>query len=187
MSKKLYYQIAKALILALEARAYCLKGHSYRVTKYALEIAKSLELPRSKLKIMSSLGKLHDLGKIALSDAILNKNGPLTKAERLQINLHPVIGSMILKNLGFVHKDISIVRNHHERYDGRGYPDGLKKEKIPLLARIFTVADAFDAMTSDRPYRKSLPLNIAIDELLRNRGTQFDPRIVEVFIPKIPR
>ena len=185
MNKKGYYNIVRALILALEVRAYYLKGHSNRVTKLALSIGKKLKLSKSKLRIIETMGKLHDLGKIALSDMLLNKKGKLTPAERYQINLHPVIGAMILNNLGFFQEDISLVKHHHERYDGTGYPDRLKKENIPLLARIFSVADAFDAMTSDRPYRKKLPFKIAVKELIENKTTQFDPTIVEAFLLSI--
>lgn len=182
MKRHEYYKTVKALVMALEARAYYLKGHSDRVTKYAFLIGESLNLPRIQLGIIKSIGKLHDLGKIALSDVLLNKKGKLTPAERQQINLHPLVGAMILKNLGFLRDDISVVRNHHERYDGDGYPDNLRKYDIPLLARIFSVADAFDAMTSDRPYREKMSLQTAVEEILRNAGTQFDPVIVKAFL-----
>ncbi|MFH1782465.1 MAG: HD domain-containing phosphohydrolase [Candidatus Omnitrophota bacterium] len=181
MSSKDYYKIAKALVLALEARAYYLRGHSERVTRYALLLAKKLKLTKEQTHIISSVGKIHDLGKIALSDIVLNKKGSLTPSERKQINLHPLIGAMMLKNLGFLTTDIQLVRNHHERYDGSGYPDGLKNYNIPLLARVFGVADAYDAMTSDRPYRKKMTRDSAIEELARCQGTQFDPIVVTAF------
>ncbi len=189
MRKEVYFKTVKALILALEARAYYLRGHSSRVTSYAILMGKRLRLPKEQLRLIKTIGLLHDLGKIALSDVLLNKSGPLTAAERQKIQLHPVIGAMILNNLGFLQEDICIVRNHHERYDGMGYPDKLKKEDIPLLARIFSVADAFDAMTSDRPYRKRMSVEKAVGELASNKGTQFDPAIVDTFLsntPKIP-
>lgn len=187
MKRETYFKIVKALILALEARAYYLRGHSNRVTKYALLVGKELGLPKIQLKLIKTIGLLHDLGKIALSDVLLNKSGSLTVAERHKIQLHPVIGAMILNNLGFLQEDICIVRNHHERYDGTGYPDGLEKEDIPLLARIFSVADAFDAMTSDRPYRKRMPIEKALGELMSNKGTQFDPAIVDTFLSNTPK
>lgn len=185
MKRHSHYKIVKALVLALEARACYLKGHSDRVTKYAFLIGKQLRLPKTQLIIIKSIGKLHDLGKIALSDTLLNKKGELTLAEREQINLHPLVGSMILKNLGFLRDDIHVVRNHHERYDGAGYPDRLTKYDIPVLARIFSVADAFDAMTSDRPYREKMPFKAAVEEIARNAGTQFDPIVVKAFLSAV--
>lgn len=187
MKKETYFKTVKALILALEARAYYLRGHSNRVTKYALSIGKQLGLPKIQIKLIKTIGLLHDLGKIALSDVLLNKSGTLTLAERRKIQLHPVIGAMILGNLGFLKEDIVIVRSHHERYDGTGYPDRLKKEDIPLLARIFSVADAFDAMTSDRPYRKRMPIEKATEELASNKGTQFDPAVVDTFLSNMSK
>lgn len=185
MKRQDYYKIVKALVMALEARAYYLKGHSDRVTRYAFLIGKCLKLTRVQLGIIKSIGKLHDLGKIALSDALLNKKGKLTLAEREQINLHPLVGAMILENLGFLQDDICVAKNHHERYDGGGYPDKLTKQSIPLLARIFSVADAFDAMTSDRPYREKMSLKTAVREIARNSGTQFDPIVVKAFLSAV--
>lgn len=187
MRREVYFKTVKALILALEARAYYLRGHSGRVTNYAILIGKRLNIPKEQLKLIKTIGLLHDLGKIALSDVLLNKSGSLTVAERQKIQLHPVIGAMILNNLGFLQEDICIVRNHHERYDGMGYPDKLKEEDIPLLARIFSVADAFDAMTSDRPYRKRMSIEKATGELVSNKGTQFDPAIVDTFLSNTPK
>ncbi len=182
MSIKLYYKIVKALMFALEARASYLKGHSERVTRYSMMLGKKLGLETKELKIITFIGKIHDIGKIALSDVILNKKGPLTPTERDQVNLHPLIGTRILANVGFLDEYLPIVRNHHERYDGLGYPDGLRNYHIPLLARIFSVADAYDAMTSDRPYRRKMTKEEAIEELVRNQGTQFDPIIVKAFL-----
>lgn len=187
MKREVYFKTVKALIMALEARAYYLRGHSGRVTSYAILIGKRLNLPKEQLKLIKTIGLLHDLGKIALSDVLLNKSGSLTVTERQKIQLHPVIGAMILNNLGFMQEDICIVRNHHERYDGTGYPDKLKKEDIPLLGRIFSVADAFDAMTSDRPYRKRMSIEKATGELTGNKGTQFDPVIVDIFLSNTPK
>ncbi|MFH1478762.1 MAG: HD-GYP domain-containing protein [Candidatus Omnitrophota bacterium] len=182
MSIKDYYHVVRALMLAIEVRAPYLKGHSERVTRYALLLARKLGLCEDTLKIVASVGKIHDLGKIALSDVLLNKKGKLTPSERQQINLHPLIGAMMLNNLGFRQNDSAIVRNHHERYDGTGYPDKLKNCDIPVLARIFGVADAFDAMTSDRPYRKRMSKLEAVKELVNNQGTQFDPIVVKAFL-----
>jgi HD-GYP domain-containing protein (c-di-GMP phosphodiesterase class II) len=126
--------------------------------------------------------KVHDLGKISVPDAILLKDGPLTPEERQIINNHSSCGYEVLSNLRFYKAGARIVSCHHERYDGKGYPEGLKGEEIPLGARIMAVADSYDAMTSDRPYRKALDMEIAIQELIKHSGTQFDPQIVRVFI-----
>jgi HD-GYP domain-containing protein (c-di-GMP phosphodiesterase class II) len=122
---------------------------------------------------------LHDIGKIGVSDGILIKNGPLTDEEYAIIKLHPTIGERIVSPLGLVREEQSIIRHHHERFDGHGYPDGLAGEEIPILARILAVADAFDAMTTTRSYRRARPAEHALAEMLRCAGTQFDPAIVQ--------
>ena len=127
-------------------------------------------------------GLLHDLGKIAVSDTILNKPYDLTEDERTQIERHPTEGAAVLSPLSFLRPGISIVRHHHEKFDGTGYPDRLKADKIPLAARILTCADAFDAMTSNRPYRLKMTKEKAFDELKSNAGSQFDPEVVDVFL-----
>jgi HD-GYP domain-containing protein (c-di-GMP phosphodiesterase class II) len=159
--------------------------HANRVSYYCRKIGKAIGLSDSQIEELSKAGLLHDIGKAALPPHILNKNGPLTKQERKIINTHPEIAYRILHSSKGM-KDIAlVVLAHHERYDGRGYPHGLTGEEIPLHARILTVADAFDAMTSDRPYRRRLSLQTAIGELQRCAGTQFDPEIVEIFITKV--
>ena len=122
------------------------------------------------------------IGKIAIPDGILLKPDKLTFRERAEIQLHPLKGVQIVKPLKFLEPGINIIKYHHERYDGKGYPEGLKKDKIPLLARIVSVADAYDAMVSNRPYRKKFPPQQALEEIKRNRGSQFDPEIVDIFL-----
>ena len=129
---------------------------------------------------------LHDVGKIGVSDAILNKPGPLTSEEWQQMRKHPAIGYEMLKDVKFLSTAAEIVYAHHERYDGKGYPTGLKGEDVPLGARIFAVADAFDAMTSNRPYRRALSADKAREEITTNSGTQFDPAVVEAFLRCLP-
>lgn len=133
----------------------------------------------SRLKLAALM---HDIGKIGIGDSILLKGGKLTSEEFKIMKKHTEYGSEVLKNIKHFNDILPGVRNHHERYDGKGYPDGLKGEKIPLMGRIIAVADSFDAMVSDRPYRKALDLEFAIDELKQNAGTQFDPKIVKAFV-----
>lgn len=157
-------------------------GHSFRVSKYSLLIGKTMKLSPIKLKTLKIGSMFHDIGKISIPNNILLKNGPLTNNEYFQIKNHPLIGSHILFPAKMYSKVIPIVKFHHERFDGKGYPAKLKGEEIPLLVRIVTIADTFDAMTSGRTYRKSLPLDIVISEFEKNKGTQFDPEITDIFL-----
>ncbi len=178
-----YFNAMHALVLALEVRDPYTRGHTERVTKYALDIARALHLSGNELEILRYAGEVHDVGKISIPDFILNKPGKLTTAERAVIQLHPIKGAEMLEPLDFLKSALPIVRHHHEKYDGTGYPDGLAKEDIPLMARIMACADAFDAMTSERPYRsRSLTVEEAIQELKAKAGTQFDPFISHLFI-----
>src|SRR5205823_5990184 len=167
---------------ALESKDPYLKGHSARVSLYSGEIAKVMAMTTTDVVLYSRAGLLHDLGKLVMLDNILRKPRQLTEEEFELVRSHPVVGDKILKPLRFLSCEAKAVRHHHERYDGKGYPDGLKGDGIPFIARVVTVADAFDAMTSDRPYRSKRPIEAAIDEISRGARTQFDPLVAEAFI-----
>jgi putative nucleotidyltransferase with HDIG domain len=171
-----------SLVSAIEAKDPYTQQHSSRVTEYSKKIADRLGCDHEDIHRLESTGPLHDIGKIGIHDSILNKPETLSKEEFEEIKNHPLIGVNIVTPLGLDPVEQAIIRNHHERWDGKGYPDGLSGEAIPLLSRILTVADAFDAMNSNRAYRKSLPFSICINELERNSGTQFDPRVVEAAV-----
>lgn len=170
-----------ALAAAQDAKDPYMRGHSERIKQYAVKIAQALKLPNEEIEVLEYAAILHDIGKIAVSDVILQKPGRLTAEEMTEVRKHPLVGSEILGQLTLLRSEQPAVRYHHERFDGKGYPDGLKKEHIPLGARILCVADSFDAMTSKRPYRDSLTIEQAQKELDRCKGTQFDPAIVEAF------
>jgi response regulator RpfG family c-di-GMP phosphodiesterase len=175
-----------SFVNALESKDLYLKGHSARVSLYAGEIAGMMGLSPLQVFVTRRAGILHDLGKLVILDSILHKPGRLTKEEYALITRHPLVAYKILKPLRFLANEAEAIKYHHERYDGKGYPDGLKGEEIPLPARIVTVADSFDAMTSTRPYRSALPHDVALAEVLRGKGIQFDPRVIEAF-GSIPR
>ena len=177
-------QIAMIITLAatIEAKDRYTHGHSERVATLSLKIAVDMELPEQQLKRLERACKLHDVGKLAISDRILNKPGKLSKEEWAEIRLHPVRGTELLSSLGFLKEIYPVVRNHHERHDGKGYPDRLKGEEIPLEARIVALADTFDAMTSERPYRRALTAEETAVEIERNLGSQFNPEIGEIFL-----
>jgi putative nucleotidyltransferase with HDIG domain len=180
-----FYGILKSLVNALEAKDLYTGKHSERVTRYATEVARVLGCTGAEIESVQTIGYLHDIGKIGIQDGILNKPGSLTPEEYEIVKKHPVIGESIVAELGLSPEERAIIRHHHERWDGRGYPDGLSGEKIPLLARIVSVADAFDAMTSKRAYRESMSLEESIIELLKNSGKQFDPTTLEAFLELI--
>ena len=171
-----------ALVTALDTRDSETQGHSLRVVGYTLKLAELLNITdKEELKIIEYGALLHDIGKIGIPDQILNKPGKLTDEEWKIMKKHPKIGYNILKKIKFLNKSSLIVLYHHERYDGTGYLEGLKGEDIPLGARIFAVADTVDAITSDRPYRKALTFEYALEELIKFKGKQFDPKVVEAF------
>ena len=174
----------EALVTALDARDRETKGHSTRVTDYTLDVARRLGLQSGTpaWEDLKRAALLHDVGKIGVSDFILHKPGPLTPEEWEEMRRHPAIGYEMLKGVRFLARPTEIVLSHHERFDGKGYPRGLAGDEVPLGARIFAVADTFDAMTSDRPYRRALPWETARDEIVRHSGSQFDPQIVEAFL-----
>ena len=173
--------IVEALILALEARDSYTRGHSERVTEYSVEIGLEMGLSKREIDILRHSARLHDLGKIGTQDTHLYKATGLSEDEKEIVARHPEIGCNILKSIRLMDEYIPGIRHHHERYDGAGYPDGLKGDAIPLMARIISVADSFDAMTSSRPYREGLERNYAMEELEMNKDIQFDPVVVDSF------
>lgn len=177
-----FYGTLKSLVNALEARDAYTGKHSERVTGYAVAIARQLNCSTVQIESLQHIGYLHDIGKIGIADSILNKPGPLTQQEWMVIKQHPVIGENIVTELVLSPEERSIIRHHHERWDGKGYPDGLAEEEIPLTARIVAVADAFDSMTSKRAYRDPMPKEAAFKELVTHAGKQFDPVAVKAFI-----
>jgi putative two-component system response regulator len=181
------FDTIKVLALALDARDHYTHGHSREVTEYAVAIAKEMGLPVKEIEIIRDAGILHDIGKIGIPDAVLLKPGRLTEEEYEQIKKHPEIGKSILQPVNCLADKIPLIYHHHERVDGTGYPAGLAGENIPLGARILAVADAYQAMTSDRPYRKALSMQIAIGELEKFKGKQFDPQIVDIFLRILKR
>lgn len=172
---------ATALVATLEARDEYTAGHSAAVAAYAREIASRLELSDHDQRLAHLCGLVHDIGKVGLPAGLLEKPGPLALDERRQMEEHAAIGERILRNVATYAEIASIVRHHHERIDGGGYPDGLRRDEIPLLSRIIAVADAYDAMTSDRPYRRAMPSRVARLRLIQAAKSQFDPAIVAAF------
>lgn len=179
---KYFYRVMQSLVRILEAKDVYTSGHSDRVADYAARIALRLGLPDDEIDLLKDAARLHDIGKLGIQKAILNKKEKLTEEEWKIIQEHPVTGADILRPVVFDKQMLAIVRYHHERYDGTGYPDRLTGNAISRLTRIISIADAYDAMTSERPYRKSLTPDQAIMELKTGRGVQFDPEITDVFI-----
>jgi len=185
--QELFLQGVQMLARALEAKDSYTRGHSIRVSRYAVGTARRLGFEGQSLDGIRLGGGLADIGKIGTREAVLHKPGTLTPDEFRQITEHPALGERMLLPLARDSPDVlRIVRSHHERLDGRGFPDGLRGEKIPIEARIVAVADAFDAMTTERPYRDSRPPDAAVDELRRVAGTQLDPDAVEAFVDAFP-
>lgn len=183
--ERLSVQIMRALAATIDAKDTYTNGHSSRVAEYAREMAKRIGKSEQEQQDIYYVGLLHDLGKIGIPGEIINKTSRLTDEEYEKIKEHPVIGSNILKNISEM-QDIGVgARWHHERYDGRGYPDGLKGEEIPETARIIGVADAYDAMTSKRSYRDVMPQEAVRGEIEKGRGAQFDPRVADVMLQMI--
>jgi putative two-component system response regulator len=174
-----------ALAGAVDAKDTQTEHHCARVAERALQLAKLAGLSGEQLEAVGYGAVLHDVGKIGISDGVLTKPGLLTPDERVEMQRHPLVGAAILRPLRLGRLVGPIVRNHHERFDGSGYPDGLKGEGIPLGARIVAVVDSYDAMTHGRPYRAALSASEARDELLRHRGAQFDPDLVDLFLRSI--
>lgn len=180
--QKMNMSIIRSLASTIDAKDRYTSGHSQRVAEYSVEIAKKLGKDREEQQLIYYAGLLHDVGKIRVPVEVINKAGKLTDEEFDQIRIHPVSGFHILNG---VHEDARIAygaKYHHERYDGTGYPNGLERENIPEIARIIAVADAYDAMASDRSYRKLLPQDVVREEILKGKGTQFDPDIAEAML-----
>ncbi len=180
--KLAYRGTMESLRLAVDAKDSYTKNHSDRVSYYSEMLAKKINLPEEEISIIKDGGLFHDIGKIGIPDTILQKRTRLSDEEYDDIKNHPSIGSHILSPAKIFNQVIPIVKHHHERFDGRGYPGGLKGEEIPLHARIVSLADAFDAMTSDRSYRPRFTLIKALDEIEKYKGIQFDPELADVFI-----
>jgi len=177
-----YSQTLWSLVAALDAREHETSDHSQRVVRYTLAIARRLSIPEGDLPALGRGALLHDIGKIGVPDAILLKAGTLTEAEWAEMRKHPQIGFDILASIQFLGPSAEVVLCHQERFDGGGYPRGLSGDAIPIFARIFAIADTFDAMTTNRPYRKALPPSVARAEIARWAGTQFDPRCADAFL-----
>lgn len=177
-----YMETIEILRFTVEAKDAYTRGHSDRVSAYSVLIGEALGLSEDDLKTLKIGGLFHDIGKIGIPDSILLKTTKLDDEEYSEIKNHPAIGAHILSNATIFKDIIPIVKHHHERFDGRGYPGKLKGEEIPYFARIAAVADSFDAMTSKRSYRDSLPMDVVIEEIIKNSGTQFDPEIAKVFL-----
>lgn len=177
-----YVDTIRALAAAIDAKDPYTRGHSERVTQYSLLAAEALALPREERERLRYAAVLHDVGKIGIDDRILRKPAPLDKDEWEIMCTHVDMGAQIVDNIEFLAGAKPLIRGHHERFDASGYPDGLMGQDIPLGARIIAVADSFDTMTTDRPYRKSPGVDFALNELRRCSGTQFDPEVAEAFI-----
>ena len=185
--QRVYLSTVEVLATAIDAKDPYTHGHSRRVTDYSVAIAEEMGLAKTELETVRYAGLLHDVGKIGIKDSIIGKPERLTDEEYGIIKRHPVIGAEILKPVEFLSDKVPGVLHHHEYFDGRGYPNHLKGEDIPFIGRVICVADAFDAMTSDRPYRKGLNVNVAIGELKKFSGKQFDPFCVDAFLKAFER
>ncbi|HZT42627.1 MAG TPA: HD domain-containing phosphohydrolase [Chthonomonadaceae bacterium] len=172
----------QALAAAVDAKDSYTQGHSRRVAEYAADLARYVGLPKGEADLVYITGTLHDVGKIGVPDAVLQKPGRLTAEERAIIETHPILGEIIVRKAPQLAPTLPGVRHHHERWDGMGYPDRLSGRAIPYLARILAIADTFDAMTSDRPYRAGMPRERALEEIAQSAGTQFDPDLAQAFV-----
>ncbi|MBI4826024.1 MAG: HD domain-containing protein [Nitrospirae bacterium] len=180
--KGIYNDLVVAFSNVIDAKSHWTKGHSLDVSYYANAIAREMGLKEQDIEYLKTAALLHDIGKIGTYDEILDKPSQLSDAEFMMIRMHPVRGDEILRPIKGLDKIRPIIRAHHEKYNGTGYPDALKGEQIPLLARVLCVADSYDAMISDRPYRLSVGNEFAIEELKRCSGEHFDPEVVEAFL-----
>lgn len=179
---KTYEQTIKSLAATIEVRDPFMRGHSERVARDTMEIAQAMGYPNKELRLLQYVVLLHDVGNLEVEEGILKKPGPLTKKEYNEVKSHVIRGFEIISKIKFLEQAVDIIKHHHEHYDGGGYPGGLKGEDIPLGARIIAVADAFDAMTSERPYRLSKTPSRAMGEIMMLAGRQFDPKVVNCLV-----
>lgn len=177
-----YLNTIQALSMAIDAKDRYTHGHSKRVSEISLLIAREMNFDEEQIELLEYAADLHDIGKIGISELIISKEGKLTVDEYEIIKTHPLVGETIVEPVPFLQEIKPIIRHHHERFDGYGYPDGLAGEEIPLMSRIILIADAYDAMTSDRPYRKALSHEEAVKEIRKHSGSQFDPKVVKAFL-----
>jgi putative nucleotidyltransferase with HDIG domain len=180
--QQVYLGVIKTLSLVVDAKDHYTFGHSERVTKYVVAMAEEMKFSPELRKLAEAAAIIHDIGKIGIKEEILLKTGRLTDSEFDEIKKHPVIGRDMVRPMEFLSELAPLIYYHHQHFDGGGYPDKIGGEKIPLVARMITIADSFDAMVSDRPYRNGLPVETAIKEMKRCSGTQFDPDLVTVFL-----
>jgi len=171
----------KTLAFVVEAKDANTRGHHDRTHRYAVALAKLVDPELGKRPELEYGFLLHDVGKVAVPEHILNKDGPLTPEEYEVMKTHTILGAQIVAPMEFLGEAVEVILNHHERWDGEGYMKGLKGTEIPIGARVFSVVDAFDAMTSDRPYRRAMSVDQAVSEILKGSGRQFDPEVVEAF------
>ena len=176
----LHLRTIEGLALAIDAKDHTTHNHLHRVRTYAVEVARDLGLTEEETDALRAAALLHDIGKLAVPDHIINKPGRLTAAEFEKMKIHPIVGAEILEKVAFPYPVAPIVRSHHEKWNGKGYPDGLKGEEIPMGARILAVIDCLDALASDRQYRKALPLDEAMKKVAEESGVSFDPRVVKI-------
>jgi putative nucleotidyltransferase with HDIG domain len=177
-----YKDTIEALSNAIDARDPYTAGHSKRVSEISLKIGSTLGLNKEQQELLELSALFHDIGKLGIKDSVLLKNDKLTNEEFNIIKQHPDLGVRIISNIEFLIKTQDIIKYHHERFNGSGYPQGISGEAIPLESRIITVADSYDAMTSNRPYRKGMAHSVAISELIKNQNSQFDEKIVQAFL-----
>ena len=186
-AREMYIATMKSLAHVVEAKDPTTRGHLDRTAHYGIVLTREIDPELAARPEVLHGFFLHDIGKVGIPESILCKPGPLTELEWVVMRSHPNQGARIVEPIPFMEKAVEIVRSHHERWDGQGYPRGLRGEEIPLAARIFAIADSFDAMTSDRPYRSALEPEQAVEEIRRGAGTQFDPRCVRAFEDLIAR
>jgi HD-GYP domain-containing protein (c-di-GMP phosphodiesterase class II) len=180
--REMYVATMTSLAQVVEAKDSTTRGHLDRTQRYGLALAQRVDPEMAARQEVAYGFFLHDIGKVGIPESVLCKPGPLTEDEWAIMRTHPAIGAQIVEPIRFLEGAVEIVRTHHERWDGRGYPIGLRGEQIPLAARVFAIADCFDAMTSDRPYRSAMSFDQAFEEIRLGAGTQFDPDVVSVFL-----